>query len=317
MMKVVGIVAKYGGGKAEKIMRGTIPWLEGRGMEVLVEAEFGTAGGRVRAQGGDGRTRRPDRRPGRGRHAPEHRPPGGTAGGARRRSEPRGLGFITEIALDELEEVLTSTFAENYTIEKRMTLQVSIAGKDGVRHLRILNDAVITKGARSKIIDLETYVGSDYLCTYRADGLIISTPTGSTAYSLAAGGPILHPAMSAIILCPICPHTLTTNRPIVIASDARTRSTLRSSGDTVILIPDGQEGILLTTATAWRCTGTSHRYRWCGCRRGRTSTCSATSSSGESASVSASHWLSHPCCSSSASATLPLSTRPSWSWGPG
>ena len=245
MVNVVGIVAKYGEEKAETLMRSTIPWLEGRGMEVLVEAEFGTTGGRVAQKaemaeradliivlGGDGTLLSIARLVER----PEVPIVGVNLG---------GLGFITEIAMDELEEVLASTIAENYTIEKRMTLSVSISGQDGVRSLRILNDAVITKGARSKIIDLETYVGSDYLCTYRADGLIISTPTGSTAYSLAAGGPILHPAMGAIILCPICPHTLTTNRPIVIASDARIRSTLRSAGDTVVLIPDGQEGILL------------------------------------------------------------------------
>lgn len=245
MVRIVGIVAKYGEEKAEEIMRATIPWLEGRGMEVLVEAEFAAAGGRVadkeelaaRADivvvlGGDGTLLSIARLVER----PEVPIVGVNLG---------GLGFITEIAVDELEEVLHSTISENYSIEKRMTLNVRISGKHEVRDLRILNDAVVTKGARSKIIDLETYVGSDYLCTYRADGLIISTPTGSTAYSLAAGGPILHPAMGAIILCPICPHTLTTNRPIVIASDARIRSTLRSAGDTVILIPDGQEGILL------------------------------------------------------------------------
>jgi len=245
MTEVVGIVSKYGEEKARKIMQWVIPWLEQRGMRVLVEPEFSDAGGQVATKeemaaegdlivvlGGDGTllsiahyVERPEL------------PIVGVNLG--------GLGFITEIAVDELEEVLTDTIAGNYTVEKRMTLQVTISGKEGQRTQRILNDAVITKGARSKIIDLETYVGSDYLCTYRADGLIISTPTGSTAYSLAAGGPILHPAMGAIILCPICPHTLTTNRPIVISSNAKIRSTLRSAGDTVILIPDGQEGILL------------------------------------------------------------------------
>ena len=105
-------------------------------------------------------------------------------------------------------------------------------------------DAVIAKGARSRIIDLETYVGEDYLCTYRADGLIISTPTGSTAYSLAAAGPILEPTLGAIVLSPICPHTLT-NRPIVVPSNATIRVTLRSFGDTVFFSPDGQNGVRL------------------------------------------------------------------------
>lgn len=245
MIEVVGFVAKYGELKARKLMEWAMPWLERRGMEVLVEPECADVGGRVATKqemastadlivvlGGDGTllsiahyVERPEL------------PIVGVNLG--------GLGFITEIAPDELEDVLTNTIAGNYTVEKRMTLEVKIASAQGEETHRILNDAVITKGARSKIIDLETYVGSDYLCTYRADGLIISTPTGSTAYSLAAGGPILHPAMGAIILCPICPHTLTTNRPIVISSNAKIRTTLRSAGDTVILIPDGQEGILL------------------------------------------------------------------------
>jgi len=245
MIEVVGFVAKYGEEKARKLMEWAIPWLDQRGIAALVEPEFNEVGGRVATKeemakrgdlivvlGGDGTllsiahyVERPEL------------PVVGVNLG--------GLGFITEIAVDELEEVLTDTIAGNYTVEKRMTLQVTITGKAGKQTHRILNDAVITKGARSKIIDLETYVGSDYLCTYRADGLIISTPTGSTAYSLAAGGPILHPAMGAIILCPICPHTLTTNRPIVISSNAKIRSTLKSAGDTVILSPDGQEGINL------------------------------------------------------------------------
>ena len=156
-----------------------------------------------------------------------------------------GLGFITEIAADELESILTKTLAGNFSIEKRMTLELSIQGKKGKpRKFRVLNDGVITKGARSRIIDLETFVGKEYLCTYRADGLIISTPTGSTAYSLAAGGPLMYPSIGAIVLSPICPHTLT-NRPIVIPSRSKIRVTLRSAGDTVILSPDGQQGILL------------------------------------------------------------------------
>jgi NAD+ kinase len=156
-----------------------------------------------------------------------------------------GLGFITEVAVDELEGVLAKTLEGDYEVEKRMTLEVRIKSKKSKpRRFRVLNDAVIAKGARSRIIDLETHVGDDYLCTYRADGLIISTPTGSTAYSLASGGPILEPTLGAIVVTPICPHTLT-NRPIVVPSDAPIHVTLRSFGDTVILIPDGQKGTRL------------------------------------------------------------------------
>jgi NAD+ kinase len=156
-----------------------------------------------------------------------------------------GLGFITEVAVDELEAVLSNTLEGDYEVEHRMTLEVRVQSKGGKPHkFRVLNDAVIAKGARSRIIDLETYVGDDYLCTYRADGLIISTPTGSTAYTLAAGGPILEPSLGAVILSPICPHTLT-HRPIVVSSKAAIRVTLRSAGDTVILVPDGQQGTQL------------------------------------------------------------------------
>ena len=156
-----------------------------------------------------------------------------------------GLGFITEVAVSELEAVLTKTLAGEFEVEKRMTLEIKVISKQSrARRFRVLNDVVIAKGARSRIIDLETYVGEDYLCTYRADGLIISTPTGSTAYSLAAAGPILEPTLGAIVLSPICPHTLT-NRPIVVPSHATIHVTLRSFGDTVILSPDGQQGVRL------------------------------------------------------------------------
>lgn len=156
-----------------------------------------------------------------------------------------GLGFITEVAVDELEAVLAKTLDGDYEVENRMTLEIRVKTRRGKTHrFRVLNDAVIAKGARSRIIDLETYVGDDYLCTYRADGLIISTPTGSTAYALATGGPILEPTLGAIVLAPICPHTLT-HRPIVVPSNAPIRVTLRSFSDTVILSPDGQKGMRL------------------------------------------------------------------------
>jgi NAD+ kinase len=156
-----------------------------------------------------------------------------------------GLGFMTEVAVDELESVLERTLAGDFSVERRMTLEVRVEGKRAKpKKFRVLNDAVIAKGARSRIIDLEAYVGKEYLCTYRADGLIISTPTGSTAYSLAAGGPILYPSLGAIVLSPICPHTLT-NRPIVVSSKSTIRVVVRSGGNTVFLSPDGQQGVVL------------------------------------------------------------------------
>lgn len=244
-IRIVGLVTKHEEPKAAEMAAWLVPWLKERGKQVLVERGAARVGGRscskqeiarradlVIVLGGDGTllsVARLVERP--------HVPILGVNLG--------GLGFITEVAVDELESVLSMTLAGNYTVEKRMTLEVLVrAKKRKTRKFRVLNDAVINKGARARIIDMETYLGKEYLCTYKADGLIISTPTGSTAYSLAAGGPILYPTLGAIVLSPICPHTLT-NRPIVVSSKSTIRVTLRSAGDTVILSPDGQQGVLL------------------------------------------------------------------------
>ena len=245
MIRVVGLVAKYEEPKAAEMVAWLVPWLKEKGKQVLVEKGTLRAGGRsctkkemakkadlIVVLGGDGTLLSVARLVER----PEVPILGVNLG---------GLGFITEVGIDELESVLASTLAGDFAVAKRMTLEVRLYPKKGrAQKFRVLNDGVITKGARSRIIDLETYVGKEYLCTYRADGLIISTPTGSTAYSLAAGGPILHPSLGAIVLSPICPHTLT-NRPIVVSSKSTVRVTLRSYGDTVFLSPDGQQGILL------------------------------------------------------------------------
>ncbi len=247
MIHVVGLVAKYEEPKATEMVRKLLPWLKSRGKQVLIEDGVVRAGGKpcskvemakradlIISLGGDGTllsiaplVERPDV------------PILGVNLG--------GLGFITEVAIDELESILAKTLKGDFFAEKRLTLEILVQRKKGKRsRFRVLNDAVITKGARSRIIDLETHVESEYLCTYRADGLIISTPTGSTAYSLAAGGPIIHPSLGAVILCPICPHTLT-NRPIVVSSKAMISVTLRSSGGTVILSPDGRQGVRLNS----------------------------------------------------------------------
>ena len=155
------------------------------------------------------------------------------------------LGFLTEVSLDQLYPVLENVLAGNFDVERRMLLNACI-WRDGkkVEDHNVLNDVVINKGVVARVINLQVLVNGQYMTSYRADGLIIATPTGSTAYSLAAGGPLLYPSIGAIVLTPICPHTLT-NRPIVVSSRSTIRVTLRSAGDTVILSPDGQQGILL------------------------------------------------------------------------
>lgn len=245
MIQTVGLVAKYHEPKATQMVRWLIPWLKKRGKKVCVENGLVRSGARscskkelaaeadlIISLGGDGTLLN---------IAPLVIRPEVPILGV----NLGGLGFITEVAVGELESVLRKTLDGDFEVEKRMTLEVRVINKRGrTRKFRILNDAVIAKGARSRIIDLETYVGEDYLCTYRADGLIISTPTGSTAYSLAAAGPIIEPTLGAIVLAPICPHTLT-NRPIVVPSNAAIRVTLRSFGDTVYFSPDGQKGVRL------------------------------------------------------------------------
>ena len=156
-----------------------------------------------------------------------------------------GLGFLTALTKDELFPALEAFLAGELVIEERVMLAAQV-WRQGERlsEYAALNDVVITKSAMSRIIRLEVAVDGDFATGYRADGLILSTPTGSTAYSLATGGPILEPTLSAIVVAPICPHTLT-HRPIVVPGNAAIHVTLRSFGDTVILIPDGQPGVRL------------------------------------------------------------------------
>lgn len=156
-----------------------------------------------------------------------------------------GLGFLTETSLEELPEVLASVMQGEYSLSRRTMLSVAVRRKgELVFDLSVLNDAVITKDALARIIDIETFVNDEYLTTYRTDGLILSTATGSTGYSLAAGGPILHPSLTHIVVTPICPHMLT-NRPILLPGEAALRANLLSKDERVILTLDGQIGFPL------------------------------------------------------------------------
>lgn len=154
------------------------------------------------------------------------------------------LGFLSAVGLDELGSALDPILHGEGRIESRMRLDVELerAAGEPLRYLA-LNDAVINHGALARIIDLETRADGSELTTYHADGLIVSTPTGSTAYSLSAGGPILEPGLRAVVLTPICPHTLT-QRPIVLPETACIEVRVQGRRhDDVQLTVDGQAGV--------------------------------------------------------------------------
>ncbi len=245
-MKRIGIICKIGRPEPIEILKEFLPWLRKKGYEVFLDSE--TAGvlnmeGYSRAQipslvdviivlGGDGTMLGVARLVG-----DKGVPILGVNLG--------GLGFITEVNRDEIFDAVDKALAGSCSIEERIML-TAVVHRHGERiaDFVVLNDVVINKGALARIIDLETYINNSYVTTFKADGLIISTPTGSTAYSLSAGGPILYPTLNSIVLTPICPHTLT-NRPIVLPDDVAIEIVLRSESEDVFLTLDGQVGFSL------------------------------------------------------------------------
>ena len=153
-----------------------------------------------------------------------------------------GLGFLTEIPLEMLYKDIEKVITGQVTVEPRLMLQASVL-RNGEEKCRfsVLNDVVINKGALARIIDLRVSIDGHFLTTFRSDGLIISTPTGSTSYNLSAGGPILYPDLEALILTPICPFTLT-QRPIIVPDTSVIEVQMGKHNEEVILTFDGQVG---------------------------------------------------------------------------
>jgi NAD+ kinase len=154
-----------------------------------------------------------------------------------------GLGFLTAITIDEVFPELERAFRGEHRIGKRRLLHTEVV-RDGrvIAEWEALNDAVLSKAAIARMIDMDTYVDEQFVCAYKADGLIISTPTGSTAYSLSAGGPIIFPSVPTICITPICPHMLT-NRPVLVSETSVVRVISRGPDESVYLTIDGQVGM--------------------------------------------------------------------------
>ncbi len=170
------------------------------------------------------------------RHAPGHVPILGVNMGT--------LGFLTEVRVEEFPAILERVLKGDFDVESRVTFDVSVTGPDrDSRSYRVLNDAVIAKSALARIIIMKVTVAGWFVSSFRADGLVMCTPTGSTAYNLSAGGPIIYPTMGAVVITPISPHMLT-NRPIVLPDelDIEVGITTPSTGQEIYLTLDGQEG---------------------------------------------------------------------------
>ncbi len=157
-----------------------------------------------------------------------------------------GLGFLTEVRLENLYPSLERVFANDYVLDERLMLQTHIH-RDGetIAQGVVLNDVVISKGTLARMIELRIEIEGRFVTNLRSDGLIVSSPTGSTAYSLSAGGPIIDPAVQSLILTPVCPHTLT-HRPLIVPGKDKIDLTLTSKDDGAMATLDGQVGVSIT-----------------------------------------------------------------------
>ncbi len=245
-MKRIGIICKTGRLELLEIMKEFLPWLRERGVEFFVDietAQYINMKGYPRSEipylaeavvvfGGDGTMLSV------ARIVCEKDVPilGVNLG---------GLGFITEVHKTEIFDAMEEVLSGKGLLEERLMLTACVQRHgEKIAEYTVLNDVVINKGALARIVEMETFIDRMYVTSFRADGLIVATPTGSTAYNLSAGGPILDPKMDCIILTPICPHTLT-NRPIVLPAGVLVEITMKTHAEDVFLTLDGQVGFSL------------------------------------------------------------------------
>ena len=248
-MQTIGISAKITSDDALLVASRVANDLRGRGKTVLFDddtakvigdhtatapkSEIGSRSDLLITFGGDGTLLSV------ARHAPEHVPILGVNMGT--------LGFLTEIRVEEFPDVLERVLEGHYLVEPRVTFTATVdgPGHDG-SEFRVLNDVAINKSALARIIEMKVSVAGAFVSTFRGDGLIVSTPTGSTAYNLSAGGPIIYPTMFAVVITPICPHMLT-NRPIVLPDELDIEiGILNKDAENIYLTLDGQEGFEIT-----------------------------------------------------------------------
>ena len=245
-MKRVGLIAKPHAEGLHELLQQLLPWCKGRQIEVFMDADTAATIGHSEhyprtalpdladlliVLGGDGTLLSVTR-------LLEHHKTVPILG-----VNMGSLGFLTETTTHELLTHLDKILRGDYETQERMRLRTCVKREgDHLAQPLVLNDVVINKGALARILSLEVYVDDLYVTTYRADGLIVSTPTGSTAYSMAAGGPILHPMLNALILTPICPYTLS-HRPIALPDTAKIEVVLQTPNEDVLVTLDGQIGI--------------------------------------------------------------------------
>jgi NAD+ kinase len=265
-IRTVGIISKPNSAAAANIVPVLIEWLRERGMAVRIDEQtalYAGAGGSsigiprdevpegcdlVIVLGGDGTLLAAARAIGK-RETPLFPVNLG------------GLGFLTAITIDELYPELERAFRGEHRIAKRRLLATEVVrGGQVVAAYEALNDAVLTKAAIARMIDLDAHVDQQFVCAYKADGLIISTPTGSTAYSLSAGGPIIFPSVPAICITPICPHMLT-NRPVLVPETSVIRIISRTPGESVFLTIDGQVGNPIREGDTLVCRSSDYTLR--------------------------------------------------------
>jgi NAD+ kinase len=245
-LKTIGIISRPRREQLSVVIPPLLQWLEARGVHALYDEETASSldqpsAARTRQElanesdlllvlGGDG-----------------------TLLAAARVAAPRGipilpvnmgsLGFLTSFTLDEMFPALEDALVGRSSVSERVLLRVELdRGGQVIDGQRVLNEAAINKGALARMIELELKIDGTFVCRYRSDGLIVATPTGSTAYSLSAGGPIVHPSVEALIITPICPHTLS-DRPLVLRDSSSVEVSLSGDAESVFLTLDGQKGI--------------------------------------------------------------------------